>query len=149
MKVTPYILRGNLRPLTVKEMKEIERILQSLEAEGMPVSCLSSKELATNYDTPMVCEAGISRAHIEVDGNISGCQFIAYNPKAIAGNVRDGFLNVWLNGDWLFYRDAKPINEKCGSCVDRKYCVRNCLALADALYNDPKMINIPNCKTKL
>jgi radical SAM protein with 4Fe4S-binding SPASM domain len=148
MKVTPYILRNNLAPLTVEETKEIERILKFLEQEGMPVSCLSLKEKAASYDTPMICEAGISRAHIEVDGNVSGCQFIAYSPKAIVGNIKDSFLNIWLNGDWSFYRDAEPINEKCGSCDDRKYCVRNCLAVADALYNEPKMINIPKCKNK-
>jgi len=148
MKVTPYILRGNLTPLTIEEIKEIEKILQSLELEEMPVSCLSSKEKTASYNIPMICEAGISRAHIEIDGNVNGCQFIAYNPKAIVGNVRNGFLELWLNGDWSFYRDAEPINEKCGSCIDRKYCIRNCLAVADALYNEPKMINIPNCKNK-
>lgn len=145
MKVTPYILRGNLTPLSIGETKEIEKILHFLELEGMPVSCLSLKEKAVSYDTPMICEAGVSRAHIEVDGNVSGCQFIAYNPRAIVGNIKDSFLNVWLNGDWSFYRNAEPINKKCGSCNDRKYCIRNCLAVADALYDDPKMINIPKC----
>jgi len=146
MKVTPLVPRGILKPLTPQETIQMEKHVENLSTQGYNVACIASRQQYQSYNTPMICEAGIARAHIEADGNISGCQFIAYHPDAIVGNIRDGFLNVWLNGDWSFYRDAPPINEKCGSCNDRKYCVSNCLSMADILFGQPKMINIPNCK---
>jgi radical SAM protein with 4Fe4S-binding SPASM domain len=145
MKVTPLVPRGNLKPLSPEETIQLEKHVERLSNEGYNVACIASRQQYRSYDTPMICEAGIARAHVEADGDVSGCQFVGYIPDAIAGNIQDGFLNVWLNGNWSFYREAPPINEKCGACNDRKYCISNCLAMADVLFGQPKMINTPPC----
>jgi radical SAM protein with 4Fe4S-binding SPASM domain len=120
-----------------------------LSDAGYCARSIISKEDSLPYNTPMICEAGISRAHIESDGSLSGCQFIAHHPSAVVGNIKDGFLRLWLEGDWSFYRKAAPVNEICARCAERKYCVRNCLALGDAMFEDAKMLSNHACDSIL
>jgi len=145
MKVTPFVPRENLPRLTVAQVKAMEEHMALLSDAGYCARSLISKEDALPYSTPMICEAGISRVHIESDGSLSGCQFIAHHPEAVVGNIKEGFLRLWLDGDWSFYRKAAPLNAMCARCRDRKYCVRSCLALGDAMFSDAKMLNNHRC----
>ena len=70
------------------------------------------------------CQAGVSVASIQCNGDISACLDIERRPEFVFGNIRnDNLYNVWLKGFKIFRGHSKTEQStKCKNCKQRDKC---------------------------
>lgn len=149
IRINPYVPCADLPPVSPHQTREAVNIIRKLEEEGYPVySPISPEETLPDL---MICAAGITKAVIETDGSVGGCQFMGDYPHPAGNVLQDSFMDIWTKGDWSYYRegiDTEKISSPCRGCPDRAYCVSNCIAYARALLGDGKIKKDINCPFK-
>jgi radical SAM protein with 4Fe4S-binding SPASM domain len=134
---------GGSKPLAPDTVRKCAMFVRDIE-KTKPTTQMAIIDLDEAFDTPIICPAGITRAAIGPAGTVTGCSML--EGVHSAGNINEQRLwDLWVDGDWRFYRQPVDLNAKCANCRLRAYCIANCFAFGQALYGDPSMIHEPAC----
>ena len=128
MRVNPYVPLSEMDTISPMIIKKGYEIVEKMRKKGIPIYIPIDEN--ENYPEAFLCSGGLTRATVENNGKIGGCQFLMskYGPK---GNVVDnGLYKLWLEGNFQVFRDEseKPM-EQCKECNLRPFCIGNCLAV--------------------
>ena len=98
------------------------------------------------FSDHMTCSAGITKAVVEVDGSVGGCQYLGSEGGPAGRTVLfDDFFDIWTEGVWDYFRvDFPDIAAPCRNCKHRSYCVGNCLALAGGRFDHDNKLELPH-----
>ena len=146
VRYNPLVPSAELPPVSPNEMKDMVRRVRELEKRGFPVyTPIEPDDILPEF---LICAAGITKAVIEVDGSVGGCQFMGNYPEP-AGNITEtNFLNIWTKGNWDYFRrdlTNRKLAKPCRNCKDRHYCISYCLAYAQSLLGDAKVTSEIKC----
>jgi radical SAM protein with 4Fe4S-binding SPASM domain len=128
MRVNPYFPFSDMDKLSPIIVKKAYEIVEKMKKAGFPI--YMPVEADETYPEAFLCSGGLTRATVENNGKIGGCQFIMnkYGPKGSV--VEDGLYNLWLEGDFdVFRNEIKKPRPECKICEYRPFCVTNCLAV--------------------
>jgi radical SAM protein with 4Fe4S-binding SPASM domain len=146
LRINPYVPCADLPPVSPELTKKTVEIVRCLEAEGYPVyTPINPDDKLPNY---MICSAGLTKAVIETDGSVGGCQFMGDYPKSAGNITKESFFDIWTKGNWDYYRkdlEKEKMQEPCVNCDMRTYCISNCIAYAKALLGDGKVLKKVKC----
>lgn len=136
MRVNPFVPLPGLAPVPPSEVRAAHAAVERMAAAGLPI--YTPVDPDETYTPHFLCSGGITRATLENDGTMGGCQFLMgrHGPR---GSVRDaGLYRLWIEGDFGPFRDGgrSPLG-RCRACPDRPFCVSHCLAVHERMATDP------------
>lgn len=142
IRINPYVPCDGLPPVHPDKVKKTVELVCKLEKQGDNVyTPINPNETLPDL---MLCAAGITKAVIETDGSVGGCQFMGNYPRPAGNILKESFFDIWTKGDWSYYRDnltTEKIAEPCYNCEKRPYCISNCIAYSLALLGKGKLNN--------
>lgn len=131
IRVSPYIPFGELVPDRQRILQEMHNEISERFSNVEGFVCSFFRDASNN--SPMICDAGLTFAHIETDGSVFGCPVLS-NVYTV-GNVNESsFLDIWAKSNWGELRQIIDINDRCGCCNSRSYCIGRCRAMAYAKF---------------
>ncbi|MDO5714611.1 MAG: radical SAM protein [Tissierellia bacterium] len=107
---------------------------------------MNLKELESDYIFRKNCNVGITRLHMESNGDIYPCDHLKFNSFYL-GNINDSenLESLWDNSIIdMIWRIRRSDKENCKSCI-HKSCGTGCMGLAYKK-NGTLLLNDPNCK---
>lgn len=149
VRFNPLVPSATLPAVHPEIMKDAVRRVKKLEEKGYSVYT----PLEPDDDLPdiLICAAGITKAVVEVDGSVGGCQFMGNYPEPAGNILEKSFKEIWTKGNWSYFRDdllEREMPFPCSKCKDRIYCISYCLAYAQSLWGDAKKKGIIKCPWK-
>jgi radical SAM protein with 4Fe4S-binding SPASM domain len=101
--------------------------IKELEKEG--ASIYTPVDPEEEWPEYFVCAGGLTRATVENNGTLGGCQFMMGKLGPTGTVMKEGLTKLWQEGDFSVFREGtrEPTLE-CKECEDRAYCVAGCLA---------------------
>lgn len=145
VRVNPYVpQRGNTALTPHVNWRIAESVAQARKRGLMAYTPVDREEIFPDY---MTCSAGLTKAVIETDGSVGGCQYLG-NENGPGLNLQTtDFFDLWTLGNWEYFRSEFPeITGLCKSCTHRSYCVGNCLAVSRSLFGDAKLVGFHECE---
>lgn len=145
VRINPYVpQRGNAALSPEVNWRLAETVARARE-RGLGVYTPVDRQ--ESFPDFMICSAGLTKAVVEVDGSVGGCQFLG-NLNGPGANIRQAdFFDIWTAGRWDWFREQFPeIGGLCKTCLHRPYCVGNCLAMARSLFGEGKLVGYHECQ---
>lgn len=106
-----------------------------MQDEGLPVYIPVDPQ--EEYCEGFLCAGGVTRATVENDGRLGGCQFLMHRHGPAGTVQQEGLVSLWCGGDFSVFRDETvPPRACCQDCHWRPWCVAQCLAIHEGLPGD-------------
>jgi radical SAM protein with 4Fe4S-binding SPASM domain len=149
VRFNPLIPSAQLPPVHPEIMKDVVKRVKILEKNGYSV--YTPLEPDDELPEILICAAGITKAVVEVDGSVGGCQFMGNYPNPAGNILEKSFIEIWTKGNWDYFRGdllEREMPLPCAKCKDRIYCISYCLAYAHSLWGDAKKKGKIKCPWK-
>lgn len=148
-RYNPLVPSAELPAVSPQMMRQVVERVKKLEKKGFSVYCPIEPE--DKLPDILICAAGITKAVVEVDGSVGGCQFMGNYPEPAGNLLKDDFITIWTKGNWDYFRndlEERKLSLPCRTCEDRLYCISYCMAYAHALLGDGKVQKEVTCPWK-
>lgn len=144
VRINPYVPQRGNTALTPQVNWEIAESVARARARGLGAyTPIDREEIFPDF---MTCSAGLTKAVVEVDGSVGGCQYLGNENGPGLNLLEHDFFDVWTAGAWDYFRSDFPeIGGLCKTCAHRPYCVGNCLAVARSLFGEGKLVGYHEC----
>lgn len=125
--------------------KMIDYIVKEREKDDIDVIYGCNYYLGLEYERKLrpwyyFCQAGITVASIQYNGNISACLDIERRPDLTFGNIRqDDFYDKWLNSFQIYRQDKEKLSNKCKDCEAKNNCHGGGYHTWDFDVNEPRV----------
>ncbi len=132
MRVNPYVPLSSKDQTDPHLVKKAHEIVEEMRKEGFPI--YTPIDLEEEFPEKFICSGGLTRATIENNGKLGGCQFLMNKFGPEASIFEYSLTELWTEGGFDIFREgllAPPPD--CEECRYRPYCVSSCVAFHEGL----------------
>ena len=106
----------------------LDYVVKECEKDDINVITGCNYYLGLDYERKVrpwyfLCQAGLTVASIQYNGNISTCLDLARRKEFVFGNIKnDNLYDIWMNKFEIFRKDRDFKNSECENCSELKNC---------------------------